>query len=100
MTLHQTSFYHPIIILFINDEKFKKIFKKLSQTQNLDTLSIFIDNKNLLNKNEENPLISIISEFKISDTYNLIGDYLKKNLNIFDTILNKKIDNKLKIRRK
>ena len=78
------------------DEKFKNIFKKLSQTQNLDTLFIFIDNKQLLDKNEENPFISIIPEFKVSNTYNLIGDYIKKNIKIFDTIFKKKIDNKIK----
>jgi len=78
------------------DEKFKNIFKKLSQTQNLDTLFIFIDNKQLLDKIEENPFISIIPEFKVSNTYNLIGDYIKKNIKIFDTIFKKKIDNKIK----
>ena len=79
----------------INNEKFKKIYNKLSHTQNLDSIFIFIDNKNLLNKGVKNPLLLIKSQIKFPDIYNFIGEYIAKNRNIFENIINQKIDKKI-----
>ena len=80
----------------LNDENFIKIYNKLSQTQNLESLIIFIDNKKLLNRRTDNPLLLIESEIKFTDIYNSIDKYIKKNKNIFENILNQKIDKKIK----
>ena len=86
-------FIKPILV---DNEKFKKIFNKLTKTKNLESLFIFIDNKNLLNKNAGNPLLLIKSELKFPDIYDFIGNYIKNNLNIFENIINQKIEQKIK----
>ena len=93
IALNDKYFIKPILI---DNGKFKKIFDKLSKTKNLESLFIFIDNKNLLNKNADNPLLLIKSEIKFPDIYNFIGNYIKKNINIFENIINQKIDKKIK----
>ena len=80
----------------LDNEKFRKIFNKLSQTQNLESLFIFIDNNNLLSKSIDNPFILIISEINFPDIYDFISKYIKKNLSIFENIINQKIETKTK----
>ena len=81
----------------VNNEKFKQIYNDLSQKQNLESLFIFIDNKNLIDrKSDNNPLLLHESEIKFPDIYDFINKYIKRNISIFENIINQKIDKKIK----
>ena len=83
----------------LTKEDFKKKFKKLLKSQNLEKLMIFIDSNNILKNNEknvENPLILIKNDFKSTDIYGNIKKCVMEHITTFHKIYKGKMDNKIK----
>ncbi len=105
------NFYYAVedFSLLIDNDKFfvevkkesdiLKLYKKLLETKNSDSLSVFIDDKNILSKdikNNDNNLILIINKENFEKIEDTTSNHIKNNINIFREIFIKKINDKIK----
>ena len=78
----------------------ENLFKKLLETKNSDSLSVFIDDKNILLskiiKKNDNNFILIINKENFEKINEIINNYIKNHINIFKEIFIKKINDKIK----
>ena len=85
--------------ILLKEENFKRAFKKLLMSNNLESLSIFIDSKKYLSNNRiniEQPLLLIENDVKFPEMYITIKQYIKNKLDIFGKIFSQKITKKIK----
>ncbi len=83
-------------ISYLPENQFDNKYKKLFKEQNIESISIFVDDKHLLanNSNNNKKNILIIKENQLPTIYEVIMGIIKKNSAIFETILKKKIMDK------
>ena len=84
-----------INFILLTDEQFVNKYKKLIQVPNIESLYVFIVNKNILtNSNiKKNNKIIIIKE-NLPNIYNNIMEFIKENQKFFEKILKQKIAKK------
>ena len=80
-----------------NESDILNMYKKLLETKNSDSLSVFIDNKNILSKvNKMNDLILIINQENFEKINDIINNCIKNHINIFKETFIKKINDNIK----